>query len=99
MSDVILTEGRTGAVPFQLLENGVAKDLTGATVELLLKKRDGTLVDTAGDVSVTNTASGLVSYSPDATDLTYADAPYTGRFKVTDGGGKVFFFPEGNPDR
>lgn len=99
MTSVSLVEGWTGPLDFALKANGAAQDLTGATVVLILSKRDGVAVDTAADVSIIDAAAGTVRYAPDATDLTYADNPYRARFKVTDGAGKITFFPSGEADK
>ena len=97
--DLPIVEGWTGDLDFALKADGAVVDLTGMTVELLLYKADKTLVDTASDVTVPDAANGVVRYSPDPTDLLAADTPHTSRFKVTDGGGKVVYFPSGQLDR
>ena len=91
--------GTTGPQDFKLLVDGVAADLTGKTVALILTGRDGVVVDTVGDVSVTGVLTGEVRYSPDSTDVPAANTPYTARWAVTDGAGKVVFFPSGAADR
>jgi uncharacterized phiE125 gp8 family phage protein len=93
MAELQLVEGWTGPIDETLKSNGVAVDLTGMTVELILQKATGAPVDTTGDVTVVTPASGLVRYSPDAADLVAAETPHVARWKVTDGGGKVVFFP------
>ena len=93
MPELKLVEGWTGAIDDVLTSNGVAIDLTGLTVELVLQKADGALVTTAGNVTIVIPASGLVRYSPDAGDLLATETPHVARWKVTDGAGKVSFFP------
>ena len=91
--------GTTGPQDFRLLIDGVAADLTGKTVTLILTGRDGTVVDTTNDVSITGVTTGEVRYSPDSTDVPAANTPYTARWAVTDAAGKVVFFPSGAADR
>lgn len=93
-----VVEGWTGDLDFVLQADGVAVDLTGATVELILYKSDETLIDTSSDITVTDAASGAVSYSPDETDLLASESPLRSRFKVTDGSGKVVYFPNARMD-
>lgn len=96
---VELVEGWTGPLEFQLLADGTAQDLTGMTVELILKDSEGTAITTTGDITVTGAATGEVTYAPDSADLAAAASPLASRFKVTDGSGKVVYFPSGEPDR
>lgn len=97
--DLELVEGWTGVLDFILKADGVAVDLTGMTVELLLYKADGTQVDTTSDLTVTDAAAGTVRYSPDGADLLASETPHRSRFKVTDGSGKIVYFPNGAMDR
>ncbi len=92
-----LTEGWTGPLDFILLIDGVAANLTGATVELVLYDSLGTLVTTSGDVTVVTAATGHVRYTPDSTDLSSSLSPYKAKFKVTLSG-EVTFFPKGAAD-
>jgi uncharacterized phiE125 gp8 family phage protein len=92
MAELKLVEGWSSPIDETLKSDGVAVDLTGMTVELLLQKADGSLVDTTGDVSVVTPGSGLVRYTPDAADLLAADSPHVARWKVTNAG-KVTYFP------
>jgi uncharacterized phiE125 gp8 family phage protein len=93
MPELKLVEGHTGVIDETLKSNGVAVNLTGMTVELVLQMAVGSLVDTAGNVTVPTPAAGLVRYSPGAADLIALDTPHVARWKVTDGNGKVVFFP------
>jgi hypothetical protein len=93
-----LVEGWTGPLDFVLKADGVVVDLTGMTVDLLLTGKDGSAIDTTADVTVPTPASGLVRYSPDAADVLLSKTPLKARWKVTDGAGKVVFFPNGMPD-
>lgn len=93
--EIQITGGWTGDVLMQLLADGVAVNLTGTTVALVLRDRDGTLVDTSGDLTVTDPATGKVTWNPDAADLAVAKTPHRLRFKVTDAGSKIVYFPSG----
>lgn len=93
-----LTEGWSGDLDFTLKANGVVQDLTGATVELILKTNEGRTIETTGNIAVITPAAGLVRYSPDGGDFQYKMGPYTARFKVTFLGGRVVYFPNGAPD-
>ncbi len=96
------TEGQTAPETYALQEatsSGAlaAVDLSGLTVELVLKDKTGTAVTTTGDVAIVTAASGTVKYTPDSTDLASASSPYTARFKVTYGDGSIRFYPQGAP--
>lgn len=95
-----IVEGWTDELgPFTLKADGTAIDLTGLTVELVLKGRDGVAVTTTGNTRVDDDeTTGQVYYQPDADDLTNVGSPYTVHWKVTDGAGDVVFFPNGAAD-
>jgi len=86
--------GQTAPIDHQLLFNGVAVDLTGRTVEVVLR-RGSTTADTAGDVSIIDNPTGKVRFTPDATDLLVG--VYMARWKVTSGA-EIAFFPDGEGD-
>lgn len=96
--EVDWVEGETAPRDFILQEDGAAFNLTGLTVELVLKDKNGSAVDMTGDVSVPTPAAGLVRVTPDSTDLTLARSGMFARFKVTDGAGGIGYFPRGEPD-
>jgi uncharacterized phiE125 gp8 family phage protein len=93
VSDLTLVEGHTGVIDETLKTNGMAVDLTGMTVTLLLQTADGTPVPTLGNVTVPSPSAGVVRYSPAATDLLAIDTPHVARWKVIDTGGHIVFFP------
>lgn len=99
MITVEVVEGWTDPLDFTLKVNGVAKDLTGMTVLLQMWDRSGTAIGLTGTTSVPTPASGLVRFSPGAADLTAARSPIKARWKVTDGAGKIGYFPNGDADR
>lgn len=98
MATVDLTEGWTAGIPFTLKANDVVVNLTGMTVTLILRGNDAVLIDTAGDVAVTDAVNGVVTYTPDLTDVTLALAPFRAHFKVVDGTGGIAYFPNGAAD-
>jgi len=98
-----LTEGWTTPLAFTLRYGADATplDLTGLTVTLSLRDRFGELVDTAGDIEAAadqTTSPGVVTWTPDAADLTAAGSRYTVRFKAIDGAGFVAYFEAGEAD-
>ncbi len=96
---VELVEGWTGNVDMRLKADGVAQNLTGSVVTLILRDRNGVEVDTTGDVSVPDAVNGIVRYGPDSVDLTNVGSPYSARWRVVDGSSKVTFFPSSvDPD-
>jgi len=89
-----IVAGWTDPLDFDLLADKAipAAPLTG-TVELVLKKADGTIMPTTGDVSITDATNWRVRYSPDADDLVVGN--YQGRFKITGIDTKVKYAPSG----
>ncbi len=86
--------------PFTLEADGAPVDLTGMTIALVLRAKDGTLVETAGDTRIDDDpATGRVYWTPDATDLSWQQSPYSLHWQVTDSDGKVVFFPSGDAAR
>ena len=88
-----IVEGTTANMDFTLTADGAAVNLTGATVVLVLSDKDGTAVTTTGDVVVVTAAEGKVRFAPDAADLDASLSPYRARFKVTDSGGQISYYP------
>jgi hypothetical protein len=99
-----LVAGQTGNQDFQLLENDapLAVSIQGMTVALVLRDNRGELVATTGDVTVLDDGTagtrGKVRVNLDADDVVYARSPYTARWKITDGAGKINYFPTADAD-
>ena len=93
-----ITAGTTANLDFLLTANRSAVNLTGATVTLVLKDKNGTAVTTTGDISVISATGGTVRYAPDATDLVASASPHRARFKVTDSGGQIAYYPSDKAD-
>lgn len=88
-----ITEGWTSPLDFQLQLNGAVFDATGMTVQAVIADKDRAPVTIATAWQAITTS--VVRLSPGATDFKAANAPYSVHFKVTDGAGKVAFFPQG----
>lgn len=99
MAHYQIIEGTTSAIRFQLLEAGSAIDLTGATVTLLLSDKTGTTVSSPGTVTVTTASEGKVQLEP-ASISTFSAllSPYSARWKIVDGTGKIYYVPTGPRD-
>jgi BppU N-terminal domain len=91
-------QGQTSPKQYQVKLNGVAVNLTGATVTLELYDPAGTAVTTTGDVTVPTPATGIVQYAPDAADLVALEGRYTARFKIVDSNGYIAYAPDGKAD-
>lgn len=89
--------GTTSAITFQLLESGIAINLTAITVTLLLTGSDGIDVVT-GAVAVTSATTGTVTFTPVAATLDSAKSPYKARWKLVDAGGLISYVPTGYRD-
>lgn len=94
-----VVEGWTGALPFTLKADGVAVDLTGMTVSIVLKNALGTSIkDSTAGVTVTNATGGTVEYAPSSSDFVAAHTPYKLRFRVVDALTKTVYFPNVDED-
>ncbi len=98
-----IVEGWTKRLgPFTLKVDDAPFSLEGFAVELRLRPSVGKRYsDTTGNVvkdpdQATN--PGQVYYDPDAEDFRAKSSPYALHWKVTDGDGKVVFFPSGDAD-
>ncbi len=104
MSTILeVVEGWTQELgPFTLRIDGdpFPGGLDGFTVALVLKGKTGTVVtaDTRADDDQ-SANPGQVFYTPATDDLVAAESPYSMHWKVTDGNGKVVFFPHTKGDR
>jgi hypothetical protein len=90
--------GETKIGPFILTVAGAKLDLTGKTVELVLRDNTGAIVDTAAKVLVdadqaANT--GHLYWTPADGDVDDTRSPYLLHVKVTIGDDPPLFFPSG----
>jgi hypothetical protein len=90
-----INDGWTANLDAQLLVNGAVFDFSGMVVSSVVKTRAGRMVDVVTQW-IADT-QGTVRLLPVNTDFTAEDSPYTLRYKVIDGAGKVAYFPEGDP--
>ena len=89
-------EGQTARVLFQLTEDGSPFDGTGFTVSaMFITGADGVAVTTTAKFGWDTQATAIVYFDPGATDFDDAKQPYRLRVKLTDGGGKIRFYPDG----
>lgn len=91
-------EGWTERIRYQLKSDGVVQPLTGMTVTMNAYDRTGTAVTWTGVAGIDDILEGIVYFDPAAADLVAADSPYQIRWKVTDGLGKVAFYPKDDPE-
>lgn len=102
MSRFYVVQGQTEPIAAQLFRDNQPVDLTGlpgGNITLVLRRLDGALVDTAGDVEVVDAATGKIRYNPDEADFVAAQGPYVGRWRVVDGAGKIGFWPNREIDQ
>ncbi len=94
-----IVEGWTGPMDFILKADGVAVDLTGCTVTLLLRDIDGTSRTLTGSVSILDGVNGKIRFSPGVNDIGAAGNTLLARFKVVDSSTKIVYFPSGDADK
>lgn len=98
-----LVEGETAYVDVTLYDGeGASRTAvvgTGLTIGMVLRDCAGALIPTTGNVAWLVAADGTVRYSPASTDLKAARSPYEVRFSVTDGSGRVAYYPNGHADK
>lgn len=94
-----LVQGWTERIIVELSADDAVQDLTGMTVQLQAWSRGRllTLSGISGALSGSE-SDGKVYFDPASSDLTAARSPLSIRWKVTDGSGKVAFFPKDEPD-
>jgi hypothetical protein len=95
--DFFLTQNDTSSAIARTLEdeNGVAIDLTGATVKFLLRPINGTTNKINAAATIVGAATlGNVSYAWTGTDTSTAGL-FVGQWQVTYSNGKVQTFPNG----
>ncbi len=90
-----ITEGWTSPLDTQLQLDGAAFDASGMSVASEIHGRDGVavVVTTTWQIQATSVARLALT----AGQLTVSKTPYTVKFKVTDGSGKIAYFPSGDP--
>ena len=74
-------------------------NMTGMTLALDVFDAKGNSVTVSGTVSIVTPSSGTVRFEPASADLLNAKSPYEIRWKVTDGSGKIAFFPRAQAEK
>lgn len=101
MADIDIVEGWTGPVTLGLQADGVAYDLTGKSVALILRDHNGaeSIYTTSGaQLEQYQSTGGTVQFFPSTGDLLVTRQPYTARVKVVGNTGQRVFFPNGRGD-
>lgn len=97
-----VVEGWTEAIRQRLLNDGIAIDIQGRTVELILETKAGVAVSTTGKTANlddgTEALRGVVEYTPAVGDLMVNGSQYYWQWKVT-AGLETAFWPNGEPAR
>lgn len=100
--DLPLVQGWTGRIEYQLKSDNVSQALTTAdsVAPWIFDKNEAVVATSSGQVDVITASCGHVGWNPASTaTLTAAGAPYTMRFRVSDGLGKTVFYPNDDPVR
>ena len=98
--EITWVEGDTSQRIFVLNQGDVAVDLTGASVEVLLRPVRRTPLPEplrVYEAVIISAAEGKVGWSPAATQLKVSESPYTARLRVTLSG-VMYYFPFPSPD-
>ena len=77
----------------------VTFDATGMTVEMVIKARQGTAVDTTAKVEWADQVNSRVRFNRAAGDLVKSLSPYYVHWVVTDAVGKEASWPEGDGEQ
>lgn len=89
----VFREGWTERIKYQLSADGAVLNLTGLSVALVGKDNLGIDAGFAGAVGIDTPAAGTVFFDPAPSDLVASRSPFRLRWQVTDGAGKIAYFP------
>ncbi len=92
-----ITESWTEPLIVQLLIDGAAFDATGMTITSVVRDRHQQLVTVT--TAWSTAATSQASLSPGADTFEADHGPYTLKYRVVDGAGKVAYFPPTEPAR
>ncbi len=92
-----ITAAWTEPLIAQLLIDDAAFDATGMTITSVVRDRHQALVTVA--TAWSTAASSQASLSPTALTFDADHGPYTLKYRVVDGAGKVAYFPPTEPAR
>ena len=90
-----LVAGWTEEISYTLSDDGVAVNLSGATVTIEATNAYDKGISLAGTVTVTDEAGGVVQFAPAVGDISGTGQPYYIRFKIVASDGKISHFPSG----
>lgn len=91
------TQGWTAAIEHTLQHDQATFNAAGMTPAVTLRDKNGNAIVPTGAVSWANAAVSRIRYSPAVGDLVASKSPYRLHWKVTDGSGKIAFYPQGEP--
>ena len=95
-----LVEGWTVPIDYVVKADGTAVNLaTHTAIAIQAKDKHGVAITLAGAVSFYNRSSGVVRYSPTASDFDANHSPYYVRFKIADSDDKYAFFPDAEGEK
>ena len=86
-----VVEGWTEPLISQLLINDAAFNATGMTLVVTLKDKDGNAVSVTHGWLDASTSQAQIE--PATSTFDFPNGPYWIRYKVTDGGGDIIYFP------
>jgi len=69
------------------------QNLGGLTVEIVLRDCNGTIIPVPGQSGKVTETGAEVYFDPEPGDLKASRAPYSVRWKITDGSNRVAFWP------
>lgn len=99
-----VTEGWSQELgPFNLKVDGASLDLTGLTIDVILRTGKGVFVSvSSGQIRMDPDQvahKGDVYFTPTTNTFANSSSPYSMHWKLTDGASAVVFFPNGEADQ
>lgn len=95
-----LTQGWTGPIQYRIInvdrKTGAKsnRDLTGSTVDIIIKDKQGSPVVTKS-ATIVDAEAGVVQVIPAVGELLVGYSPMQIKFKITDSLGRITFHPMG----
>lgn len=90
-----LHAGWTEPINDQLFADGVAVNLTGMTVAIVIQDAAGNTLSVAGTVSIPDPTNGKVRFAPNSGAITAVGSPWRVLWRVTSAGKDAYFPSEG----
>lgn len=95
-----LITGWTEDIDYILKADDVVVNLSGMTVAIQAKDQNGNAISMSGSLVIQDAAAGKVRFSPAAGDISRVQSDtYYVRWKVTDGSGKISYFPNAGAEQ